>query len=188
MSLPVAALILAALVIADFYVPVLPSATTLATLAGLLAGDLLLIAALIAWAAAASWLGDLLGYQVLRRARTHRPIRPSSKAARLERRLRATLMKRPCATTVLARFLPAGRTALAWAAVAAPDYRHARMSALGAVVWACGTVGVGLLIGRVFGAGLMSAAAAATSVAAVSVVLGWWYAGSRPERVDGTVA
>lgn len=188
MSLPVAALILAALIIADFFVPMLPSATMIATLAGFLVGDALLIAALIAWAAAASWLGDLLGYRILRsaRARMSGPVLASAKAARLEGRLQVTLRDHPCATTVVARFLPAGRTALAWAAAATPGYRHTRMSALAAGVWACGTVGVGLLIGWVFGAGLLSAATAATAVAAFSVALGWWFTPARPKRVGRT--
>ncbi|SDD03686.1 hypothetical protein [Glycomyces harbinensis] len=180
-SLPVAAVIVAALIIADFFVPMLPSATMIAALAGFLVGDAFLIAALIAWAASVSWLGDVLGYRVLRhvRARMRRPIFSSAKVTRLEIKLRATLRDHPRGTTVIARFLPAGRTALAWVAVATPDYPHARMSALAAGAWASCTVGVGLLVGWVFGAGLLSAATTATAVAALSVALGWWFKGAR---------
>lgn len=182
LSLPIAALILAALVIADFFLPMLPSATMIAALAGLLAGDTLLIAALIAWAASASWIGDVLGYHALRhtRARMRAPILNSAKITRLEIKLRATLRHRPHATTIIARFLPAGRTALAWAAVATPDYPHLRTSAVAAAAWASCTVGVGLLIGRVFGAGVWSAAATVTAVAALSVALGWWFNQAQP--------
>jgi membrane protein DedA with SNARE-associated domain len=186
LSLPIAALLVAALIIADFFVPMLPSATVVAALAGFLAGDPLLIAALIAWAASASWFGDLLGYQVLRhtRSRMRTPIFNSAKVIRLEIKLRATLKHRPHWTTIIARFLPAGRTALAWAAVATPDYPHSRTAAVAAGVWACWTAGIGLLVGWVFGAGLLSAATTATAVAALSVVLGWWFTGARSNRQD----
>ncbi|MCC3763186.1 hypothetical protein K3N28_08895 [Glycomyces sp. TRM65418] len=178
------ALILAALIIADFFIPMLPSATMIATLAGLLVGDAVLIAALIAWAAAASWAGDRIGYHALRhaRARMRTPILNSAKVTRLEIRLRETLRRRPCTTTIVARFLPAGRTALAWTAVATPDYRHAGMSAVAAGAWASCTVGVGLLIASVFGAGWLSAATTVTAVAAMTMVLGWWFSKARMSR------
>lgn len=180
LGLPLAALLLAALIIADFFVPMLPSATLVAAAAGFLVGDPLLIAGLIAWAAAASWLGDVLGFHVLRRtrARMRRPIFDSARITRLEIKLRTTLRRRPHRTTVVARFLPAGRTALAWAAAATPDYPHSRMSAVAAAAWSSHMVGVGLLIGWLFGAGPLAAATTATSVAAMTVVLGWWYKGT----------
>lgn len=176
LSLPIAALILAALIIADFFIPMLPSATLIAALAGFLASDPLLIAALIAWAASASWLGDLLGYHALRhtRARMRTPIPASANVTRLEVKLRATLRHRPHSTMIIARFLPAGRTALAWAAVTTPDYPHARMSAVASGAWSAVTVGLGLLIGSIFGAGLWSAATTATAACALSVALTWW--------------
>lgn len=189
LGLPLVALLLAALIIADFFVPMLPSATMIATLAGFLVGDTLLIVGLIAWAAAASWLGDVLGFHVLRhaRARMRRPIFDSARITRLEIKLRATLRRRPHWTTVVARFLPAGRTALAWAAVATPDYPHSRMSAVAAAAWSSHIVGVGLLIGWLFGSGLLAAATTATSVAAMTVVLGWWYKGAfGPGRAAAT--
>jgi membrane protein DedA with SNARE-associated domain len=185
-------LVLTALVVADFYLPMLPSATMVAALAGLLAADPALVAALIVWAAAASWLGDLLGYQALRRtrARMRAPIPRSASLTRLEIKLRSSLKDRPRRTAVVARFLPAGRTALAWAAVAAPDYPHSRMSALAALAWAAVTAGLGLLIGTVFGAGLWSAASTATTVAALSAALAWWFrtAGSSRRRAAAAVA
>jgi membrane protein DedA with SNARE-associated domain len=186
LGLPITALILAALVIADFFLPMLPSASLIATLAGFFIGDPLLIAALIAWVASASWIGDLIGFRVLRhtRAKTRTPILNSAEVARLEIKLRATLRHRPHWTTIIARFLPAGRTALAWAAVATPDYPHSRMAAVAAGVWACWTVGIGLLVGRLFGAGLLSAATTVAAVAALSVVLGWWFTGARSSRQD----
>ena len=180
LSLPVVALLLAALVIADFFVPMLPSATTIATVSGFLVGDTALIIALIACAALSSWLGDVLGYRVLRRTRAkmRRPIPGSAKVADLEAKLRGTLRRHPLPTTLVARFLPAGRTALAWAAAATPDYPHSRMAAIAGAAWASYMVGVGLLIGWVFGAGLLSAATTVTSVVALSVALGWWFKGA----------
>lgn len=173
LGVPLAVLLVAAMIVADVYVPVLPSASAVAALAGFLAGDAVLIAALVAGAASASWLGDLLGYRVLRRARARmrRPLGPAE-AVRLELKLRAALRRRPCATTVAARFLPAGRTALAWTAAVTPDYRHARMSAVAAAVWAAGVVGAGLLVGGAAGSGPVSAAAAGLAVAVAGAVLG----------------
>lgn len=184
LGLPITALVLAALVIADFFIPMLPSASLIATLAGFLTGDPLLIAVLVVWAASASWIGDRIGFRVLRHARSQMPSPNinSAKVTRLEIKLRTTLRRHPLWTTIIARFLPAGRTALAWAAVATPDYPHSRMAAVAAGVWACWTVGIGLLVGRVFGAGLLSAAATMTAVAALSVVLGWWFTGARSNR------
>lgn len=183
-ALALTALILAALIIADFFLPMLPSATMIAALAGLLVGDAVLIAALIAWAATASWLGDRLGYHAFRhaRARMRTPVLHSARITRLEIKLRETLRHRPHATTIVARFLPAGRTALAWAAVATPDYPHASMSAIAAGTWALGMTGIGLLIGAIVGPGLLSAATTVTSVAALTAVLGWWCTGARPGR------
>lgn len=184
LGLPLAALLLAALVVADFFVPMLPSATTIATAAGFLVDDLWLIAALIACSALASWLGDVLGHRVLRHARTRlrRPLPGAAKVAEIEARLRETLHRRPRGTTLIARFLPAGRTALAWAAVDAPGYRHGRMAAMAAIAWACYMVGLGLLIGWLLGPGLYSAATTVSSVAAAGFVLGWWFKRTPPKR------
>lgn len=187
LTLPVVAMLLAALVIADFFVPMLPSATTIAALAGFLVGNLAMIAGLVLCAALASWIGDVLGYRALRltRARWRRPFFGSAKVAALEARFQETLLRRPGTTTLVARFLPAGRTALAWAATAAPGYRHGRMAALAGIVWACYIVGMGLAIGWIFGPGLLSVATTITAVAAGGVVMGWWFRGrptARPAR------
>ncbi|WP_199036597.1 hypothetical protein [Glycomyces salinus] len=188
-SLPLVALLLAALVIADFFVPMVPSATTIATISGFLVGDPLLIAGLIAWAAGTSWLGDVLGCRALRyfRGSMRRPVLRSATITHAEIKLRETLRLRPVRTTLVARFVPAGRTALAWAAVATPDYRHAAMAAFAGAAWASYMVGVGLLIGWVFGAGLLSAATTVTSVAALSVALGWWFKGRRSGSPEAAV-
>ena len=158
-----------------------PAETALVLAAVILAQSPLLIAALIAWAASASWLGDLLGYHALRhtRARMRTPIPSSANVTRLEIKLRATLGHRPYSTTIIARFLPAGRTALAWAAVTTPGYPRARVSAIAAGSWAAITVGLGLLIGSIFGAGLWSAATTATAACALSVALTWWFKTAR---------
>ncbi|WP_100444449.1 hypothetical protein [Glycomyces xiaoerkulensis] len=180
LALPIVACIVVALVIADFFVPMVPSATTIATLAGFAIGDSTLIAGLIACAALASWAGDVLGYYALwhARGRMRRPILGSARIVHLELRLRSTLRRRPRLTTVVARFMPAGRTALAWAAVATPEYPHARMAIVAGAVWASYMVGVGLLIAWMFGPGLLSAVTTVTSVAALSVALGWWFRGA----------
>ncbi len=177
------ALLLAALVIADFFVPMLPSATTIAALAGFLVGNTALIVGLVLCAATASWLGDVLGYRALRltRVKWRRPFFGSAKVAALEARLRATLMRHPGPTTLVARFLPAGRTALAWAATAVPDYRHGLMAAVAGVLWACYMVGMGLLIGWIFGPGPLSVVTTMTSIAAGSITLGWWFKGRTVE-------
>ncbi|THV33513.1 DedA family protein [Glycomyces buryatensis] len=175
-SLPVVALVLTALVIADFFIPMVPSATTIAAIAGFIVGNWVLIAALVLWAAASSWLGDVVGFRTLRLARAnwHWRVRGSAKVAALEERLRSTLTRHPNLTTLVARFVPAGRTALAWAATGAPEYHHTRMAALAAIAWSSYIVGLGLLIGWIFGAGVFSVAMTITSIAAGGFVLGWW--------------
>ena len=190
LGLPVLALLLAALVVADFFIPMLPSATLIATLSGFLVERPALAAGLIACTAVASWLGDVLGYRALRGARGRfSRLLASPKAARVEARIQATLERSPVRTTLVARFLPAGRTALAWAAVSAPAYRHGRMAALAAFLWASYMVGLGLCIGWLLGPGLYSAATTITSIAAATAVLGWWFqgAGAAP-RVLGRTA
>lgn len=181
LGLPVVALLLTVLVVGDFFVPMLPSATTIATLSGFLVGEPALVAGLIACAAAASWLGDVLGHRALRGARSRfaAPLAASRRFARVEARILATLERHPVRTTLIARFLPAGRTALAWAAVSSRDYRHGRMAALAGVLWGSYMVGLGLFIGWLLGPGLYSAATTITSVAAATAVLGWWFQGSR---------
>ncbi|GAB4003564.1 hypothetical protein GCM10029992_45780 [Glycomyces albus] len=52
------------------------------------------------------------------------------------------------------------------------------------IAWAAYMTGVGLLIAAVFGPGLLSAATTITSVAALSVVLGWWFRGSAVEPAE----
>lgn len=183
-AVPIAAMLLAALIIADFFVPMLPGATTIAAVAGFLLGSPVLIAGLILCAAGASWLGDVLGFRAMRvaRSRWRRPFFGSAKVAALEVRFSATLLRHPKATTLIARFLPAGRTALAWAATAVPAYRHGRMAALAGLVWACYLVGMGLAIGWIFGPGLLSVGTTITTIVAGSVVLGWWFKGRPAER------
>ena len=180
LTIAIAAVLLAALVIADFFIPMLPSATTIATLAGFLIGSPMLLIVLLAGSAFASWAGDVLGYRALRhaRSRVQWPILASAKVTRLEGRLRESLRRHPHWTTIVARFLPAGRTALAWAAVDTPEYRHARLALMAGIAWAAYMVGLGLGLAALFGPGLLSAATTITSVVALSVVLGWWFRGS----------
>jgi membrane protein DedA with SNARE-associated domain len=169
-------LIVVGLVVADFFLPVLPSATIVAVAAGYALGEPLVIVALVMCAAGASWLGDVLGYRVARLSRSRRnPDAPPTRTVpKLEARLRRTLMRYPYRTALLARFMPAGRTALAWVAAVEPRFRHGYMSAMVAGVWACYTVGLGLFIGWLLGPGLFSTATTATTIAAVGLAVGWY--------------
>ncbi len=176
-----AMLILIGMVVADFFAPVLPSATLVTAAAGLVFGNPLLIGVLLVGAAAASWLGEFLGYRLFRTVRTglaHRSPRAvrglvTGTVARLETLLQRTISDHPYRTTMVARFLPAGRTALAWAAAGTAKPPYARMAALGGVLWAVYSVGLGLAIAWIAGPGLQSLIGSVVTMAAVGLFLGW---------------
>jgi membrane protein DedA with SNARE-associated domain len=176
-----AMLILIGMVVADFFVPMLPSATLVTAAAGLVFGNPLLIGVLVVGAAAASWLGEFLGYRLFRSLRTGLARRGphvvrglvTGTVARLETLLQRTISDHPYRTTMVARFLPAGRTALAWAAAGTSQPPYARMAALGGALWAVYSVTLGLLIAWIAGPGLHSLIGSVVTMAAVGLFLGW---------------
>ncbi|GAA1689584.1 VTT domain-containing protein [Glycomyces endophyticus] len=180
-----ALLILIGMITADFFVPMLPSATLVTAAAGLVLGNPWLIAVLLVGAAGSSWFGEFMGYKVFRAVRAGLRRRPPRFAARfaertvmgavlkLEKLLQGSVEKHPYRTTVIARFLPAGRTTLAWVAAGAGRVPYGRMAALGGVLWAVYTVSLGLLIAWIAGPGLQSLLGSVLTVLAVGFVLGW---------------
>jgi membrane protein DedA with SNARE-associated domain len=176
-----AMLILIGMVVADFFAPVLPSATLVTAAAGLVFGNPLLIGVLLLGAAVASWLGEFLGYRLFRTLRaglarrSPRAVRGllTGTALKLETLLERTIGDHPYRTTMVARFLPAGRTALAWAAAGTAKPPYARMAALGGVLWAVYSVGLGLAIAWIAGPGLQSLVGSVVTMAAVGLFLGW---------------
>lgn len=176
-----AMLILIGMVVADFFVPMLPSATLVTAAAGLVFGNPLLIGVLLIGAAVASWLGEFLGYRLFRSLRAGlarrgpRAVRGliTGTVAKLETLLQRTISDHPYRTTMVARFLPAGRTALAWAAAGTAKPPYARMAALGGVLWAVYSVSLGLVIAWIAGPGLQSLVGSVVTMAAVGLFLGW---------------
>jgi membrane protein DedA with SNARE-associated domain len=180
-----ALLILIGMITADFFVPMLPSATLVTAAAGLVLGSPWLIVVLLVGAAASSWFGEFMGYKVFRAVRAGLRRRPPGFAVRLaersvmgkvlklEKLLRGSVAKHPYRTTVVARFLPAGRTTLAWIAAGGGRVPYGRMAALGGVLWAVYTVSLGLLIAWIAGPGLQSLLGSVLTVLAVGAVLGW---------------
>ena len=177
-----AMLILIGMVVADFFVPMLPSATLVTAAAGLVLGNPPLIGVLLVCSAAASWLGEFLGYRVFRRIRAGLARRSPrlvrgllhGTVAKFETLLERTISDHPYRTTMVARFLPAGRTALAWAAAGTAKPPYARMAALGGALWAVYSVGLGLVIAWIAGPGIQSLIGSVVTVAAVGLVLGWF--------------
>jgi membrane protein DedA with SNARE-associated domain len=176
-----AMLILIGMVVADFFVPMLPSATLVTAAAGLVLGNPLLIGVLLVCAASSSWLGEFLGYRVFRRIRAGLARRSprlvhgliSGTVTKFETLLERTISDHPYRTTMVARFLPAGRTALAWAAAGTAKPPYARMAALGGALWAVYSVGLGLLIAWIAGPGIASLIGSVVTVSAVGLVLSW---------------
>ncbi|GAA2146267.1 DedA family protein [Glycomyces algeriensis] len=176
-----AMLILIGMVVADFFAPVLPSATLVTAAAGLVFGNPLLIGVLLVGAAVASWLGEFLGYRLFRALRaglarrSPRAVRGlvTGTVVKLETLLQRTISDHPYRTTMVARFLPAGRTALAWAAAGTAKPPYARMAALGGVLWAVYSVGLGLAIAWIAGPGLQSLVGSVVTMLAMGLFLGW---------------
>ncbi|SDD04742.1 DedA family protein [Glycomyces harbinensis] len=196
-----AMLILIGMVVADFFIPMLPSATLVTAMVGLVFGNPLLVGVLIIGAAGSSWLGEFLGYRVFRAVRAgirrRGPHVDAATASRLVTRtvlkleglIQRTVVDHPYRTTMVARFLPAGRTTLAWVAAGGGRAPYARMAALGGALWALYTVGLGLLIVWIAGPGWESLIGSVVTVLAVGFVLGWfakrW---QRNRAAEGTLA
>lgn len=180
-----AMLILIGMICADFFIPMLPSATLVTAMVGLVFGNPLLVAVLFVCAAGSSWLGEFLGYRVFRavragiRRRGPRVITGATDrlvtrtVVKLEGVLQRTVVDHPYRTTMVARFLPAGRTTLAWVSAGAERMPYARMAALGGVLWACYTVSLGLVIVSIAGPGWESLIGSVVTVLAVGLVLSW---------------
>ncbi|SDK81057.1 membrane protein DedA, SNARE-associated domain [Glycomyces sambucus] len=195
-----ALLILIGMITADFFVPMLPSATLVTAAAGLVLGNPWLILVLLVGAAGSSWFGEFMGYKVFRAVRAGLRRRPTGFAARvaqrtvggavlkLEKLLQGSVERHPYRTTIVARFLPAGRTTLAWIAAGAGRVPYGRMAALGGVLWAVYTVSLGLLIAWIAGPGLQSLLGSVLTVLAVGFVLGWvakrWQRSQVGEHID----
>ncbi|KOG33416.1 DedA family protein [Streptomyces resistomycificus] len=151
--------VIAASVLLDVFVPVLPSgvlvitaATAAAAGTGAATGQVSPhevpdILALILCATTASVLGDLVAYRLAWRggARLDRAIARSRRLTVAQERLGATLARGGGALVVLARFAPAGRSVVSLGAGAA--HRRARdflpWSALAGLSWAAYSVALG---------------------------------------------
>lgn len=180
-----ALVILIGMITADFFAPVLPSATLVTAAVGLVFGHPWLIAVLLVGAAGSSWFGEFMGYKVFCAVRAGLRRRPPRFLAgladrsvmrsvrRLEHLLEKSVAKHPYRTTIIARFLPAGRTTLAWIAAGTGRAPYGRMAALGGALWAVYTVGLGLVIAWIAGPGLQSLLGSVLTVLAVGGILGW---------------
>ncbi|MEU7566131.1 DedA family protein [Streptomyces fradiae] len=159
----------AASVVLDVFLPILPSgvllisAATAATAATATAapGGISLIA-LALCAASASVLGDLVAYRLAWRGgpRLDRAIARSRRLTTAQERLGTALGRGGGALVVIARFAPAGRSVVSLGAGAAR--RRARefvpWSVLAGVAWASYSVGVGYFGGQWLGATWFSVA------------------------------
>ncbi|WP_369202323.1 DedA family protein [Streptomyces sp. PU-14G] len=168
--------VIAASVLLDVFVPVLPSGvlviTAATTAAGTTAADaadlpsaaarqaaqsghLTEVLSLVLCAAGASVLGDLAAWRLAWRGgdRFDRALARSPKLASAQERLGRALSKGGGTLVVLARFAPAGRSVVSLSAGAA--HRRARdfvpWSALAGVAWAAYSVGLGYLGGQWLG-------------------------------------
>ncbi|MCL2554505.1 MAG: VTT domain-containing protein [Actinomycetia bacterium] len=147
-------------VLLDVFVPVLPSGVLVisaATAGSSGAGDDLLdVFALLACAATASCLGDLLAYRLAFRGGEwfHRRMANSRRLASAHERLGQVLTGGGGALVVLARFAPAGRSVVSLGAGAARrrPKEFLPWSALAGVCWATYSVGLGWIGGKWLGA------------------------------------
>ncbi|MFI1731774.1 DedA family protein [Streptomyces acidicola] len=146
--------VVAASVLLDVFVPILPSGVLVITAAtaaaaGTASGadDVPDILALLLSAATASVLGDLVAYRVARRGgeRLDRAIARSRRLTTAQERLGAALARGGGALVVLARFAPAGRSVVSLGAGAAN--RRVRdflpWSVLAGITWATYSVSLG---------------------------------------------
>nr|WP_234390438.1 VTT domain-containing protein [Streptomyces sp. MMG1533] len=148
--------VIAASVLLDVFLPVLPSGVLVITAATAAAGaatgqvsphEVPDILALILCATTASVLGDLVAYRLAWRggARLDRAIARSPRLTGAQERLGATLARGGGTLVVLARFAPAGRSVVSLGAGAA--HRRARdflpWSALAGLSWAAYSVALG---------------------------------------------
>ena len=147
-------LVIAGVALADAMLPVLP-AETLIILGGVLAarGDLSLPLVIVAGGLGA-WAGDNITYQIggaaNRKGKTPEDLH--GRFGRLLAWAEAALATRGSSVLIIGRFVPGGRTALAFSAgyVGFPRHRFAGSSFLAAAIWATYSGLIGLFGGTVF--------------------------------------
>jgi membrane protein DedA with SNARE-associated domain len=186
--------LIAASVLLDVFVPVLPSGVLVVTAATAVAGTtaadaadlpsharqaaesphLPAIVALVLCAATASVLGDLVVYRLARRegGRFGRAVSRSRRLRAAQDKLGQALAGGGGALVVLARFAPAGRSIVSLAAGAA--HRRAKefvpWSALAGLTWAAYSVGLGYFGGRWLGATWLGTAVSVLALFAVGTL------------------
>ncbi|MGW0823519.1 DedA family protein [Streptomyces sp. NPDC002845] len=169
--------VVAASILLDVFVPVLPSgvlviaaatAAAAGTTTGAVADDVPDILVLVLSAATASVLGDLVAYRLAWRGgeRLDRAIARSRRLTAAQERLGTALARGGGALVVLARFAPAGRSVVSLGAGAA--HRRVReflpWSVLAGVAWATYSVALGY-----FGAHWLGANWLATAVSVLAL-------------------
>ncbi|WP_431947105.1 DedA family protein [Actinacidiphila sp. bgisy167] len=165
--------LVAASIVLDVFLPVVPSgvllisAATAATAAGH-GSSLLDVLALLLCAAVASTLGDLAAYRLARRGGDwiDHHVAHSRRLSTAQEILGAVLTRGGGALVVLARFAPAGRSVVSLTAGAAQ--RRVReflpWSALAGLAWAAYSVGLGYAGGQWLGAGWFGTATSAVAL------------------------
>jgi membrane protein DedA with SNARE-associated domain len=166
-------------VLLDVFVPVLPSGVLVvsAATAGATASGrhgVLDVIALLACAATASTIGDLVAYRVAWRGGDwlDRHVAGSRRLAAARGTLDSVLARGGGALVVLARFAPAGRSVVSLGAGAA--HRAAKeflpWSALAGLAWAAYSVGLGYLGGACLGTGWPGVALSALALTAAGAI------------------
>nr|WP_206441960.1 VTT domain-containing protein [Streptomyces boncukensis] len=186
--------VIAASVLLDVFLPLLPSGVLVITAATAAAGSTAADAAhlpqaarhaalsaqvddmllLVLCAASASLLGDLVAYRLAWAGgdRFDRAIARSRKLRVAQERLGQALIQAPGALVVLARFAPAGRSVVSLTAGAA--HRSARdfvpWSALAGLTWAAYSVSLGFFGGQWLGASWLGTAVSVVALLAAGAV------------------
>ncbi|TDC13611.1 hypothetical protein E1265_27660 [Streptomyces sp. 8K308] len=180
--------VVAASILLDVFVPLLPSGALVVTAAAVAAGTAVDVAALPsptnphlpqifllgACAITASFLGDLLAYALALRGgrRFGGAIARSRRLSAAQERLDSALRRGGGPLVVLARFAPAGRAVVSLGAGVSRRRKREFLpwSALAAVVWTGYSVGVGYLGGQLLGASWFSTGLSVVALLAAGVV------------------
>jgi membrane-associated protein len=172
---PVVLIIVVLCCVVDGVLPVLPSETLVVALAALTAaGAGPALPALLAAAAIGAIIGDCLAFAIGRRVGVDRlgwMRRP--RVQRILQRASVTLRARPVPLILLARYVPVGRVAVNTAA-GASGLRLQRFVAIeiaSGALWACYSVGLGLIGGQWAGQNPVLAAGIAVGIAGLVTVL-----------------
>ncbi|MFJ5528739.1 DedA family protein [Streptomyces sp. NPDC093261] len=170
--------VVAASVLLDVFLPVLPSgvlviAAATAAAAGSAVARVPDVLWLMVCAAAASVLGDLAAYRLAwcGGARLHRAVARSRRLSSAQERLGDALAHGGGALVILARFAPAGRSVVSLGAGAA--HRRARdfvpWSALAGIAWAAYSVALGYFGGQWLGASWLATGVSVAALFAAGV-------------------